>query len=271
MATSAAHSQPAAAHAAEPSPPPSRLSSVLLLLRFGTVMAVALGAAALPTSSLFAVRSVQVRGTVQVPAAEIVALAGLRRGDRLFAVPAAEITARVLRHPRVARAAVRVGNGGQIVIRIAERIPYAAFPFRGRYLILDRAGIVIDDQWSAGTLPVITATAFVPEWVHLGDRLPTGGIERALAALDRLPAAVVVPGTRLRVEPQGDLVLFTPDGIAARLGPLRGLEERAALMPEILAAVRARGLAAEYLDLRFSGSVVMKPAPILPAGEGVGR
>jgi hypothetical protein len=92
-----------------------------------------------------------------------------------------------------------------------------------------------------------------------------------LAALGRLPAGVVVPGTRLRVEPLGDLVLFTPDGIAVRLGPLRGLDERASMMAEILAAVRARGLAVEYLDLRFTGNVVMKPAPDPAAGEAEGR
>jgi cell division protein FtsQ len=234
-------------------------------------MAGALGAATLPTSSLFTVRSVQVRGTMRVPAAEVAALTGLRQGDRLFSVPAADIVARVLRHPRVARAAVRVGRGGQVVVRVAERVPYAAFPFQGRYLILDRAGVVIDDRPSAGSLPVVTATGFVPAWARLGDRLPTGGIERALQALGRLPAGIVVPGTKVRVEPQGDLVLFTPDGIAVRLGPLRGLEERAALMKEILAAVRARGLAMEYLDLRFTGNVVMKPVPDPAAGEAGGR
>jgi cell division protein FtsQ len=271
MATSAAYHEPAAAHAAEPLPILSRLSSVLLLLRFGTIMTAALGAAALPMSSLFVVRSVHVRGAAHIPAAEVVALAGLHRGDRLFSIPAADIVARVVRHPRIARAAVRVGRGGQIVIRVAERIPYAAFPFEGRYLIVDRAGIVIDDRISPGTLPVVSAAGFVPQWARLGDRLPAGGIERALAALGRLPAGVVVPGTRLRVEPLGDLVLFTPDGIAVRLGPLRGLDERASMMAEILAAVRARGLAVEYLDLRFTGNVVMKPAPDPAAGEAEGR
>lgn len=271
MATSAAHPQPAAAHAAEALPTLSRLNSVLLLLRFGTIMAVALAAATLPTSSLFVVRSVQVRGTAHIPAGEVAALAGLRPGDRLFSIPASEIVARVRRHPRIARAAVRVGRGGQIVIRVAERIPYAAFLFEERYLILDRAGVVIDDRPSAGTLPVVSAAGFAPQWARLGDRLPAGGIERALAALGRLPAGGVVPGTRLRVEPLGELVLFTPDGIAVRLGPLRGLEERAALMPEILAAVRTRGLVVEYLDLRFTGNVVMKPAPGPAAGEAGGR
>lgn len=272
MATSAAQFQPAAAPAVDPPPPAPGLSSFLLLLRFGTVMAVALGLAALPTSSLFAVRSVQVRGAVQIPAADVAALTGLRAGDRLFAVPATELMARVTRHPAVARATVRINAGGAVVVRITERVPFAAFPFQGRYLILDRAGVVIDDRASSAGLPLVTATGFVPEWIRLGDRLPSGGVDRALAALTRLPRSVLAPGTRLRADPQGELVLFTPDGIAVRLGPLRGLEERTALMREVLGAVRARGLAVEYLDLRFSGNVVMKPSPPgTTAGEGGDR
>ncbi|HLA24147.1 MAG TPA: FtsQ-type POTRA domain-containing protein [bacterium] len=271
MATSAAHLEPAAAPAADPAPPAPGLSSVQLLLRFATVMAVALGIAALPTSSLFAVRSVQVHGAVQIPAAEVAVLTGLRPGDRLFAVPAREVVARVMRHPRVARATVRINAAGEVIVRVAERIPYAAFPFQGRYLILDHAGVVIDDLPSSAGLPVVTATGFVPEWTRLGDRLPSGGVDRAIEALARLPGGVAAPGTRLRVEPQGDIVLFTPDGIAVRLGPVRGLEERAALMREVLDAVRARGLAVEYLDLRFSGNVVMKPSAGTTAGEAGDR
>lgn len=270
MATAAADLQPAAAPAAASPPPPQTLSSVLLLLRFGTVMAVLLGAAALPMSSLFTVRAVRVEGAAHVSPREIAALVGARPGDRLFAVPAQEIVGRVLRHPRIARAAVSITTAGTIVVRVAERHPAAAFLFQDRYLVLDRTGVVIAEQPRPGALPVVSAAGFTPEWARLGDRLPGGGIERALQALAQLPAGVAGSGTRLRVEPQGDLVLTTADGIAVHLGAPRGLAERAALMREILEAVRARGLALEYLDLRFSGSVVMKPAPP-EAGDARGR
>ena len=271
MAASAAHLHPAAAPAVAPAPPLSRLSAVVLLLRFGTVMAVALGIAAFPASSFFVVHTVRIQGLVQIRAAEIAVLTGLRPGDRLFAVPAGDVVARVMRHPRVARAAVSVTTSGAVVVRVVERLPYAAFPFEGRYLILDRTGVVIDARPSPAGLPIVAATGFTPEWTRPGDRLPSGGVDRALEALARLPVGVRLPGTRLRVDPRGDLTLFTPDGIAVRLGPLRGLAERAALMGELLDAVRARGLAVEYLDLRFTGSVVMKPSPGATAGEAGDR
>jgi cell division protein FtsQ len=271
MATSAPHLQPPADAPADATPPLSRGAAAVLSLRFATIMAVLLGLAALPASSFFTVREVRVRGAVYVTAPEIEALAGVRPGDRLSAVPAEEIARRVTRHPRVARAAVSVGRLGVVTVQIAERAAYAAFPIDDHYLILDRTGIVLDEQASPGSLPVVSAAGFVPEWTRLGHRLPTGGVERALAALGRLPRAVLTPGTRVRVEPLGDLVLFTPDGIGVRLGPLKGLDDRAALMGEVLDAIRARGLALEYLDLRFSGAVVMKPEPADAAGDAGGR
>lgn len=271
MATSAPHLQPSADAPADAAPPLSRGAAAILSLRFATVMAVLLGLASFPASSFFTVREVRVRGAVRATAPEVVALAGVRPGDRLSAVPAEEIARRVTRHPRVARAAVSIGRLGVITLRIAERVAYAAFPMDDRYLILDRTGVIIDEQPSPGNLPVVSAAGFVPEWTRLGHRLPAGGVERALAALSRLPRAVLTPGTRVRVEPQGDLVLFTPDGIGVRLGPLKGLDDRAALMDEVLNAVRAKGLAVEYLDLRFSGAVVMKPQPQDAAGDADGR
>lgn len=267
MAMHAPHLQPSAGPPAEVAPPLSRGAAVVLSLRFASVMAVLLALASFPASSFFTVREVRVRGAVHVRPPDIVALAAVRPGDRLSAVPGDEIARRVTRHPRIARAAVSIGRLGVVTVRVVERAAFAAFPLEERYLILDRSGVVIDDQPSPGFLPVVSAAGFVPEWTRPGHRLPAGGVDGALAALSRLPRAVVSPGTRLRVEPRGDLVLFTPDGIAVRLGALKGLEERAALMDEVLDAVRARGLAVEYLDLRFSGSVVMKPQTGDAAGE----
>lgn len=271
MVTTAAQFQPPADATAEPAPPRSRTASVILLLRFAAVMAVLLSVASLPASALFAVRAVRVQGAVHVPATEIVALAAVRPGDRLAAVTPAEVGRRVLRHPRVAEAAVRTTRSGVVLVRVHERIPFAACPVEGHYLILDRTGVIIDDQPSSLGLPVVAAADFTPAWIRLGDRIPSGGVHRALAALPMLPRQAVTPGTRVRAQPDGDLVLLTPDGIVVRLGPLRGLEQRAALMEQILSSVRARGLGVEYLDLRFSGSVVMKPLPDAPAGEDRGR
>jgi len=271
-ATVAARAHRDRARPAAPSPQaapagPPTLGPLVLLLRFSTVMTGLLAVASLPGSSVFAVREIAVVGARETPAAAILARAGLRPGDRLFAVPPSRIERRVATLPRVARAHVRLGITGRVTIEVEERPAYAAVPFRRQYLVVDPQGVVIDAQPAAGGLPLVTSEGFAPPWVRLGDRLPDAGVGTALAALGELPPGVVTPGTLVRADARGELVLATPDGITVRLGPPRGLRERASLLGELLAAVRARGLAVESLDLRFSGTVVMKPAGAGAAGE----
>lgn len=269
MATSGpAHAYPAAGTLPVDSVPvPSVATSIPALLRFGAVMAAVLAVASLPASSLVAVRTVTVEGAGTVPPAEILARAGVRPGDRVQGISAAAVARRVETLPRLARASVEVGLAGRVTIRVEERTEFAAVPHQGAYLILDRQGVVMDTQPSPGALLVITSPGIVPQWVRPGQRLPASGIGAGLAAIGELPSAVLRPGTAIRVEPAGEFVLITPDRIPVRLGPLRGLRERAALLPQLLEAVRDRALTLEYLDVRFAGSVVIKPAGGPAAGD----
>ena len=153
MATlSAARAQPAAVSpTAEPAPVPrGPIETLSVLLRFGAVMAVVLAAASLPASSLIGVRRVVVVGARTVSAADIVSRSGIRPGDRLLGISTARAAARVRTLPRVARAEVSIGLGGAVTIHVAERRPYAVVALRGRYLLLDASGVVIDTAPAAG-------------------------------------------------------------------------------------------------------------------------
>jgi cell division septal protein FtsQ len=268
MATIAARAHPAAAPAADAAPTiEGRLASCRLLLRFGCAMAVALAAASLPASALFTVREVVVAGARTVQAAAIIDRAAIRPGQRRGAVDPERAARRIAALPRVAEAAVTVGLDGRVTLVVRERMPQAAVPHRGRYLILDRSAIVMDVASHPGRLPVVSAEGFAPPWVRAGSRLPDRRIDLALRALEELPEGVRAPGMRLRVTADEEVVLVTPDGIPVRLGAARGLAQRAALLPELLDALRVRRLAVEYLDLRYAGSVVMKPLAADRAGE----
>jgi len=72
----------------------------------------------------------------------------------------------------------------------------------------------------------------------------------------------------LRVDQDDEIVLQTKDGVAVKVGGADRLDQRLALVPEVLAAVRARGIRAEYVDLRVPGNVIVKPIPAQPAAQG---
>lgn len=270
MATTIAQSALPApgAQPADSAPPPiSLVQSIGLVLRFCGVMVSLLAAASLPGSAVFAVHDISVQGNQHLSPAAVVARSGIRPGDPRFAVSPVRVAARVETLPRVARAWIHLALDGRVTIEIVERAEHAVLAFGGRYLILDRSGLVMDSASSPGRLPVVTTDRFAPAWIQIGERVPDARVILAIDALDEVPPAVVGQGTKIRVNAAGELVLVTPDGITVRLGPSRGLRERAAVLEQLLAAIRSRRLAVDYLDLRFAGNVVMRPAAVNPGGE----
>jgi len=61
-----------------------------------------------------------------------------------------------------------------------------------------------------------------------------------------------------------------PELLLVLLGPIRGLGERAALLPQVLSAMRDQKMAAQYVDLRFLDNIVLRPVTEASTG-GDGR
>lgn len=262
---------PAAHESAQTSPkarPP--LASVIPLLRFLTVMALLLAVAAFPRSAFFTVREIAVEGTHQVPPADVIARSGLHLGQLLFTLPAREAALRIASYPRIASAVVSIAGRGRVRIRVTERIPRAAYVYKGGFLLVDPQGVAIEQRVNASGLPVISVDGAAPPWVRLGDVVPSVAVMQMLAALDAMPESVA-GGARVRMARNGDLGLTTADGITVLLGQPRGLAERAVILPQVLEAVRTQHLSLAYLDMRFAGNVVMRPASPTSAPGGVHR
>ncbi len=262
----------ALAASARSAPPPDeaplrpRVSALLLLCRFGTVAALLLAVVSFPQSSFFTIRDIRVDGARAVTGAELIALAGVRTGDPASAVSVADIRRRIAALPLIQSVDVQIGPTGRLLIEVTERSATAAMPFRGRFIVLDRGGVAIAERAEPGSLPVIIAGSL--PWLRLGDIVPSAAIPDSIRALGELPPGLPRAGLVVERSPTGELSVLTPDRITVRLGTPRGLRERAAALPEILTALRSRRMAVEYLDLRFTGNVIVKPTGTLP-GAGV--
>lgn len=268
MATNnAAHPFPAAPPVIEPEAD-SLVASLLILLRFVTVMVVLLAVASFPRSSFFRVTDVMVSGHRQVPAGDLIAYARIQPGEPLFAVSAVEAAGRVAQHPRIAAARVTLQLSGQVLVAVTERRARAAVPYRDTFLIVDAAGVVIDALNDPGPLPLLQIAGLSLPWVRLGDQLPAPQVGQALQVLRLLPQAVRLDGIEIRMDRDEEFTVVTADGVPVLLGPLRGLDDRAAMLPDILSAIQRQKIAVRYLDLRFSGNVVVRPERNQGAGVG---
>ena len=228
------------------------------LLRFTAAMTLLLAGAAFLQSSFLTVSAITVAGTSAISPDDILARSELRVGQQLATVDAGRVIARLTQHPWVAAARLAVSPAGRVTIRVQERVPYAALPYRGGYLLLDQTGMVLDIVRGSPRVSVVIADGVAPRWARIGDRLPSTAALDALRVLGTLPADEVERGLRLRIDRAGSITLTTDDDITVLLGAPRGLSGRTASLPQVLSAVRRQRLDVRYVDLRFSGSVILK-------------
>jgi cell division protein FtsQ len=150
---------------------------------FFAVLALAIvgGAAwALLGSSLLVVRHEQVTGNRLVPAAKVLAAAGIRRGTPLASVNTTAAARRVEQIAQVRSARVTRSFPNTVVISVRERTPSLAVRAAGGYALTDSSGVTI--RWSArkpAGLPVLRQ----PPAQLRGDP----GVRAAAAVLARLP------------------------------------------------------------------------------------
>jgi len=228
------------------------------LLRFAAVMAMLLAAAAFLQSSFLTVSDIMITGTSRVSTDDILARSGLRVGQRLVTVDAARVVEHLTQHPWVAAARLDVSPAGRVIIRIQERVPYAALPYRDGHLLLDQTGVALAAVHGTPPVPVVVADGPALRWVRIGDRIPSASLLDAMRVLAALPEGEVTRGLRLRVDRAGSVMLTTVDDVTVLLGAPPGLIGRIVSLPQVLSAIRRQGLGVRYVDLRFAGSVILK-------------
>jgi cell division septal protein FtsQ len=243
-------------------PPP--LEAVDLLVRFCAVVAALAAAVSVGASSLIVVSQVRVVGARDLSPAAVVSSSGVRVGQRLAEVDPDRIAQRLRRHPRIARASVEVSPSGRVVLRVEERVPHAAVPYHGGYLLVDREAVVVAHVRDPGVLPVVTVDGRSATWARSGDRIPLPGLAAATRIVDRLPPSELSRGVRVRITAEGDVVVTTADGFAVLLGPGAAAGQRVGVLPAALEAVRRWGAPPAVVDLRFGGSVYVRSGGVPP-------
>jgi cell division protein FtsQ len=248
----------------------SRGVPVSRVIRFVSVICALCGVAAFAGSSLFDLGTVAVTGNRAIPAPEVLRRAGIAPGDSAFRVNAREIHDRLLLDPRVRDASVDLIFPHRLIISVRERTPVVALEIPSGYLLMGADGIGIAQSSGPGPyLPLIVDSLALP-WVQTGTPVPSPDARLGARTADRLPDALKQEVAALRVDNAHEVTLFTRGGILVRIGAAEGIDDRMALVPDVLYAVRARGMLVQSIDLRVPGSAVVLPvgAPDPPAGSG---
>lgn len=233
----------------------ARLSAIAkVAIAGGAALAVAggleLGYRAATRSDSFALQTITVEGATRSTEGEILALAGVERGDNLLVLEVHELEAAIARHPWVARATVSRRLPHTLSIRIEEHDPVALVALGNLYYV-DRAGDVVK-RYTADeheSLPVITGVT--REDIEGEDVVALAQMRAAVLALSRVRAVLgeESPIEEIHVEPSaGVSVRFAKEDLYVRLGP-PPWDEALLRLKAVKDSLAARGVRAREITL----------------------
>lgn len=232
---------------------------------FGTL--VFLGGAIIAGANLWksglVVRTVQVQGNRVVETNEILQLANIDDGTRLYDLDLLQIRNDVISHYFLKDAVVERDLPSTVRITVTERVPVAMIN-TGEVRFLDAEGVVLPHTVSGEVfdLPFISGLASGLK-TTVGTRLDHPDVAEALAIIHAAAAvSAELPHlvSEIRLRPGGDVVLYTSEGgVPVLFG--RGDAAVKLLLLETFwnTVVRERGPAAvRYIDVRFADQVVVQ-------------
>jgi cell division protein FtsQ len=209
------------------------------------------------------VLDVQVQGNSIVSVGEVLSLAGIAKGEKLFDVDLFAAQKRVMKNRFVRYVSVNREVPDRITITVEERVPIAAV-IAERMLYLDAEGYVLPPVISAQIfdLPVISGSLSSSGCVvgkHIANEAVQEGVQ-VLAIARSLDDELYRRISEVRVDAGTDMIVYTAEfGVPVIFG--RGdvgmkLVKFNAFWREFVATHGAHELA--YVDLRFADQVVVR-------------
>lgn len=229
-----------------------RILRRLTIVAFAVVVVATL-AVAVTYTGLFAAKDIELRGSHQIPRAEILALAHVDQRSNVFHLDARAVERRLRRDPRIVEAHVTKSLPDRLTIEIVQRMPVAVTGTPETLVGAD--GVVIGPAADTVGLPALIA--------------PDGGplVAEALSAA-AATAGALDPGLRRAVDAvvvnsDGGVVLRLAAGFSASFGDASDLDAKAASLGALLSWIRERGVTVVSADLTVPGS----PTAQLEAGS----
>lgn len=235
-------------------------------LSIATVAFLALGAGpSITRSPLFKVARVSIEGLRLLENEEISALSGIAFGANLYEMDLKDAAARIEAHPMVRSARIVRTPPDGILITVVERAPIALINLE-TLCGVDEEGVLIPFHPTFVDLPIITGVNL--KTYTLGHPVSEEGLSRCLALLkDARKTAPDLWDQISEVRPGPDRVVLSlvgdglevwmkTEAVPAQAEKFRALEA-AAKWPTL----------PSYVDLRFSGQVVVGPPKARPEDE----
>jgi cell division protein FtsQ len=193
------------------------------------------------------ITTVQIEGRANTPEPLLRAALGATKGDPILAFSVEQARKRIEQLSWVEQATVERRLPNTVVVVLRERRPFAVWQNKGKFVLIDRAGDVVDNQDVAQFrhLPLV-----VGEGAEQAAAVLLDAITERPALTGRILAAVRMGERRWNLRMKNGTDIMLPEGHeAAALDRLLELHQQQTLLDRPLAAI----------DLRLPDKLVVRP------------
>lgn len=217
----------------------------------GAVVAVFVLLYILFSSSLFAVKRIDVRGNTHLTDTEVKEIGGARTGMSIMRFPRADVRRRLLENTWVKE--VRVGRRlpSTIVIELTERVPVAAVDDGNASFLIDESGFVIG---AAGEETVVQIADLPVKTLVAGQKIEVKELSESLNVLNGLPEKIRT-SVALVSAPSIDRITIYIANVEVIFGQAEKMEEKSMVLEEILAR---EGESVIAIDVRTPESPIVR-------------
>jgi cell division protein FtsQ len=207
-------------------------------------------------SPIFEVHRVLVRGNEYISEEQIISAANIGIGENIFKVDLNTAKANLKLISMVKEVRLDRSFPSSVVINVLERKPLGLLPAREGFIKVDEEAIYLQEA-KAGTpgLPVLTGIEY--ELPNPGQAVQSERLRDALEVITGLPASVVASLSEVHTVEDGQIILYTLEGIQCRLGLAMEIPEKGAILEQLLQQLSKQKDKINYIDLSCAGQPVV--------------
>ncbi len=199
------------------------------------------------------VKEVVFSGNQHLKEEELHELLKVKKGDPLYSIPLKQMHKNLKQSPWIKDVIIRKEVNGVILIKITESFPVAILFRQGKSYLVDNSGIILEEIQE---LPVV----FLPVITEIDPDKNVAAFKEALAFIRLL-------NEKRLLAYSGQLEIFgkTPDELAIKADDLLikigsgDYEKKLERLGKIKEEIKAKDIIVDYIDLRFSDQVIVKP------------
>lgn len=198
-------------------------------------------------SPIFEVRQITVSGNHVLPAQKIIDISGITTGTNTFKINLKEAAENLYTLPLIKEVRLVRQLPSRVIINVRERQPVALVPTGNGFIQVDRDGVCLQQSGVGGSLPVVTGIPLRSP--APGQVLRDNRIAVALGVISDLPPQLLKGLSEIHIDGQGQVVLYTLDGVECRFGIPVDISRKAFVLMQVLEQINKSGRPVEYVDL----------------------